>query len=481
MTSEAGLTARNAFLRATQPGAVRESQAVAQALAMLSMQGGDCVNVAVRDLEHAIAKEFPWRESFVLRSQQPRNDEIECWVDTIRWLLQALSEWDSTAPNSNRHVQVLLAAIGTLDIDLEGLSAVSTQFANTNVPEKVKMLLESVEWAPVADSADSTRRFVELSEQVKAGDFEKLRQMLPFLTPSFHSDIWVAINLLWKLQPMELARIVDARDSIMLSLAIAQVLAGDAPLLSLQVENVPFKFMSLQHLQDLERDNPYIDVEMVLTQTLLQVARTEHWRSWLRATYKYPRDGSRESRALASALAELSGTQWDDFISAIGLSTSIVTAKAAADILIQFACRVDPLKAQPMWTLAFHRWNTWNYDQDESDYLGSPKACTLDYPVSMYYANLPPQDRADLERRLTNDVMQVEQEWFTTASELLSQRNRLASRLRLVRHGAALAAGSSPALPPQIQPDDDYSEIRYGYFDVDAMMERMMQQRSTWT
>ncbi|SIT36566.1 hypothetical protein BN2475_90087 [Paraburkholderia ribeironis] len=39
----------------------------------------------------------------------------------------------------------------------------------------------------------------------------------------------------------------------------------------------------------------------------------------------------------------------------------------------------------------------------------------------------------------------VEQRWFNSTSELIAERNRLLSRLRLVSHGRKLASGNLPS------------------------------------
>lgn len=85
----------------------------------------------------------------------------------------------------------------------------------------------------------------------------------------------------------------------------------------------------------------------------------------------------------------------------------------------------------------------------------------------MYYASLQIHDRLAEESKLQEAIETVEQEWFNSATELVTERNRLKSRLRLVQHGIALANGSDQALPPPIQPDADlYVQARYHYRDI---------------
>lgn len=120
-----------------------------------------------------------------------------------------------------------------------------------------------------------------------------------------------------------------------------------------------------------------------------------------------------------------------------------------------------------MWVAAFERWDAWDYGRHEPlFFLGSPRVCALDFPVAMYYSHMPVEERSALERELQGAIAYVERGWFSSEVELCTERNRLASRLRLVRHGSALAAGDANALPPPIRPDSEYAEVRYGYFEV---------------
>ena len=174
---------------------------------------------------------------------------------------------------------------------------------------------------------------------------------------------------------------------------------------------------------------------------------------------------------MAEALTQLGEPQWRDFIFALALSKSRGSAEAVADILTHVARKLGSAKAQPIWLMAFERWNAWDYGRGEEHFhLSSPQICAFDFPVAMYYALMPRAERDALELELQHAIVHVEQQWFSSESELCTERNRLASRLRLVRHGSALAAGDADALPPPVQPDSEYAEVRYRYHDVNEAL-----------
>lgn len=472
MTPDASFLARDIFLQAVQPGSSHEPAAVAAVLAKLQAEGdGMLLNVGA--LEDALDEEFPWRNQLVFQSRQPQSDELAAWTDAIRWLLQSLLDADMHAEGSSRLLQVLLTAIGTLDVGGEGLDTVSDRLAGTHVSTGIISILQRVGQIPEGLDAYSKELLQELPGQVKAGNIKMLRQAQRSFQPRFHSDIWTAIFLLWKLEPSKLAHLLNTRDSILLSMMVCMVLDANAPLLALQVESLTFKFISLSWLERLRGAYAEVNPLNILEQLLLQVAGTPQWKGWLQATYEYPNSGSEDSRALAEVLSNLAEPQWRDFIFALAPSTSWSSAQAVANILTHVIGKLGCVKTQPIWSAAFERWNAWDYGKSEGHFfLGSPQVCVFDFPLAMYYAQVSPVERDALERELQNAIVHIEQQWFTSESALCSERNRLASRLRLVRYGSAVAAGGTDALPPPVQPDSEYAEVRYRYRDVNATFQR---------
>jgi hypothetical protein len=469
MNLNASSLARDTFLQAVQPGPVREAAAV---LAKLQAEG-DGVLLNVGELENALDTEFPWRNQLVFQSRQPESDELDAWTQAIRWLMQSLLETDMSAKGSVRRLQVLLTALGALDVGHEGLNAVSDCFSGTRVPTGIISMLQRVEQIPEGLDARSKACLQELSDQVKNGNFKLLEQAQQVIQPLFRSDSRTALFLLWKLEPAELAHLINTQDSILLAKVVCMVLDADAPLFALQVENVTFKFISLSWLERLKSTSPEVNILGVLEQLLLQVAKTPYWKGWLHARYEHPVAGSQDSRALAEALTKLAEAQWRDFIFALALSELPGSAQAVADILTHVACKLNSVRAQSIWSDAFERWNAWDYGRGEGHFfLSTPQVCVFDFPVAMYYAHMSSAERDTLERDLQNAIVHIEQQWFTSESELCTERNRLASRLRLIRHGSALAAGEEIAPPPPVQPDSEYAKVRYRYHDVNATLVR---------
>lgn len=473
MNPDAPALARDTFLQAVRPGPTHELATVVAVLAELEDQA-DGGQFNVGNFTEALDAEFPWRNQLIFHSRYLGSEELEAWIQAVRWLMQSLLAADMDMVGAAPRVHVLLTALGALDVEHEGLAAVSDHFAGSHVTACIVSLLQTLRQVPEGLDARTKELLRELPDEVKAGNFKILKRAQRVFQPSYQSDIWTCIFLLWKLKPTELASLINSRDNILFDVLVCCVLDAKAPQFALQVESVTFKFISLSWHERMKRIAPESEAPGVLVLLLLQVANTPHWKGWLQATSEYPTAGSEHSRALAEALTQLAEPQWKDFIYALALSTLRGSAEAVADILTHVAHELGSAKAQPIWLVAFERWNSWDYGRCEEGlfYLGSPQVCAFDFPVAMYYSHMPAAERSALERELQDAIFHVEQRWFSSESELSTERNRLASRLRLARHGSALAAGGVDTLPAPVQPDSEYAEVRYGYHDVHAALAR---------
>ncbi|WP_150427381.1 hypothetical protein [Dechloromonas sp. CZR5] len=235
------------------------------------------------------------------------------------------------------------------------------------------------------------------------------------------------------------------------------------------VNNHVFKFVSVANFWRDRSAGQLQSSQSILQALFLQVAQSAaDWAAWMQALFKFPGNNSFMDAALATVLQQLSQEHWLAFFQALSLGYSHRAAAPVANILIPFANSANSGEKASIWASAYKVWSDWSYSQYESNSaMFAPAACALDFPVAMYYASLPRDERLAEESSLLEAIETVEQKWFNSVTDLVTERNRLKSRLRLVQHGIELANGSNQALPPPIQPDADlYAQIRYHYHDV---------------
>lgn len=457
------------FQAALTPGVSAAPVALSQLLTQLSTDSQPQAFDA-EPIGHSTGDEFPFLPYMYAMGTPPDDAASAAWEAAIRWLLTALRNWDASDGNSLNKLRAMLSAITALDANLAGLSGVATQVASTQLIAGLRHFIESSDVGP----GFNERRFPELRQQIEAlassGNLEQLWQMVPHMNAFPPPDFWTAVVFMFNAEPAELAAIIERRNDVLFSLIICSVLGTQAIVLASRVNNLVFKFVSVANSWQDRSAGPSQSTQSTLQALLLQVAQTSaaDWTAWMQALFKAPGHNPYLDAALGSVLQQLSQAHWTAFFKALSLNYSHRAAAPVANILAPFANSTNAAGKTLMWATAHQVWSDWSYGKHEGDSaMFAPAACALDFPVAMYYASMQSDERSAEESKLHEAIETVEQEWFNSVTELVTERNRLKSRLRLVQHGTVLANGSDQALPPPIQPDEDhYAETRYHYHDV---------------
>lgn len=391
------------------------------------------------------------------------------------WALQELEALAPAPPHGVYRLQIVLTTLL--------MSSPSGRDATVVVPQEMARppLLDSLEMLLKATDTGIQSHRHPLGEHQwreeslaagRNGDYSKLGNLIRHLEMELSPDVHLAVMLLKRFAPERLARHIEERQDLFFSVAVRDALTEDAPKFALSVNDVTFKFVCASPLADARVANAPDGSVDVIRELLLQVAHTDLWHAWLLDFAHYPQAETVAEKALSEALTQLAPLHWSAFVDAVELWTYAGTAGPVANILVPFLHALGNMKSADMWRLAFERWDKWDYGHDEKNkHLSAPSGCSFDFPVAMHYSLLPLEEAQAEEARLLEGIESVEQKWFTDLSELVTYRNRLASRLRLVQHGFAIRnsppGGASP-LPPCIEPDSEFAEVRYRFFDVSA-------------
>lgn len=118
---------KDIFEKAAQPGPVREPAAVAAALAKLASEG-EIPSVDMTTLEDALDTEYPcgvisWYSSLASLAQMSG-----VWAQAVRWLLNEIVATRTDSDRDTIRFQIMLAALGILDVGGEGVGAVIDRF-----------------------------------------------------------------------------------------------------------------------------------------------------------------------------------------------------------------------------------------------------------------------------------------------------------------------------------------------------------------
>ena len=468
MSRQPSQVARELFLAAVVDGPVDMPAAVQQMLQELSLNATLSLDTA--DLAEQVAEQLSIFGALYSAGSLD-VEQADRRVSALRWVLQELRSWTPEVAQPWRRLRTLLAVLAVFDAANAGVSVLlqQEQLKASLFIDGLRRILEDAEAQQVRPNNGGGSWWSEVQAAGRDGDYGQLKTLTYRLDLNFQPDTRLAIYLLWRIQPDLLAELISRKQDVLFSYAVCNVLGDLAPELALGVDDITFKFFSVAVVSDVQPEHSLVGTVEVFCELLLQVARTNHWHSWLQAYYKHLRGNTVSEQALSISLGHLEARHWADFISAVRLWTLRGAAESMANILVPFHQAVGDLTtAKDMWFLAFQRWSQWDYGHEESGmHMFSPAACSFDFPVAMYYAHLPPEEVAVEEAKLIEALASVEQQWFSSSSDLITHRNRLLSRLRLVCHGKALASGTTKeALPVPIQPDGEYAASRYHYFDV---------------
>lgn len=469
MMMDAQDLARQTFQAALNEDSPISPKSLTKFLAQMAAGTNPYSVLIVEALEQELEEEFPFLRLLINGGIVPDGASIKRWQCAVCWILHALCDWEASSGNTLDSLRILLVAVHLLDVHSAGLESVATQVAthSSRLKDGLGQLIEASKVAPhrfgqYQGEAEFRDLFRSLTQQ---GNYEQAQYLLQNLMPDPQSDLSAAIVLQWKLEPERLATVVVANDDVLFSLFVCFALQDSIAQFALLVSLVSFKFVSISFLLNTSiRRTTLPECEDVVRQILLQVAKTSYWSAWMQTLFKYPDSNSVMGRALAKALVGLEEQHWEDFIGALSLDYSRGTADSVANILAAFANDIGEKKASLMWRIAFQAWDDWNYAKsEEKAYLFAPNACALDYPVVMYYTQLPTPELCKKEAELKQEVKTVEQQWFSSLSDLITERNRLLSRLRLVQQALAIVSGAATrGLPPPVQPSEDlYARVRY--------------------
>ncbi|HEM7890659.1 hypothetical protein [Burkholderia cepacia] len=463
--------AREVFAAACDAGRSEMPTGTAQFIKHLD-NGGQCAPDTLDNLGQQLVAQFPFLRHRSLVGAQCDESARAKWEAGVRAVLERLRRWTPSNPHAFEELSTLLYTIDALGLDSADVQNVAAQLRNEALADGLYHFICGAEvnsFLPGHDRVPNAAQ--EIKTAAAQGNFLKISHILPHIMPEPRVALWSAVRLLWRLDPAKLAEAVTIKDSVFLALLVRFALQDEFPALALLVPIMWLKYVSVDDMESAHRrastTHNWADL---LRQLLLQVADTAAWSGWMDALLRAPYSGSLICIAVPKALASLQKPHWTAFISAVHLSFSKRSADPMAGIMAALASEVGDAAASSLWSMCFDRWNDWNYGKSEQQvYLFAPAACAFDYPVAMYYSKMPSHERDELEAALTLAVDTIEQQWFSSATDLITERNRLLCRLRLVVHGRMLASGEADLLPPVIQPPDAYTSVRYSYFDTQAL------------
>ncbi len=459
---------RQTFRLALQSGSFAPVESLNQFLANEKLSEVGIHPADLKSLIEAVHAEFPFLRAEAQCEEKPNDENSVKWCEATRSVLRDLNLWEPGGIAQLNRLRATLAVSQALGIGVAGFLSVSTEIVGNNL---IRGLLDLIDQAQIGPFGGHSRRVPDLKEKLKRAeqirDYRGLESWAQGIGPDLQEDAIAAIAILHQLVPDVLAEAIATKDDPVFSMLVAFVLGDEMIRFAAKVPLVSFKYLSTCRqlaLVRLSRESPGWSEDF--QQLLLQVANTPDWDAWMVSLFSAPSGGVTDD-ALAITLAKLDETHWRGFIKSLHLRHSSRETYPVANIMVRFSDLAGPAKASVMWSIAFEEWNKWDYINDGNvRFMDEPAACAIDYPVIMYYVHSKSVDLTAELAKLAREVDFLEERWFESVSDLVTERNRLLSRRRLVQHAYEIVQESSAAsLLPQAykHSDTDFVRVRYLY------------------
>lgn len=451
-----------------------EPAAIAKALALINELSELPKKFDVAAFEDEIDSALWWGED---AGSPGEENQLKQRANAQHWAMRELAAFSPVHPLAEYQLQIILT---TLSVSFRSDRAVMDQLphemARAPLVDSLVKLMERATMDVGRRGADE-RHWREVAVSAgRNGNYQSLGNLIRHLEVRSTADIRLATILLKELNPARLADCIAAKKDVFFSVAVRDALYEDAAEFALSVTDITFKFVCVSLLADKRVEDARGGEVEAVRALVLQVAQTDLWRNWISEFAHYPNGDTVGESALSAALSQMKANRWQDFIDAIELWNLPSTALAVTKILLPFFQALKEEASAPMWQLAFERWDRWDYGSTEPDkYLLSPESCSLDFPVLIHYATIPLHETEAEEARLREFISTIEQRWFVDLLSLASSRNRAVSRLRLVQHGLTIRSHGTEvvnALPPPIEPKNEFERVRYRYFDPHTVNRR---------
>jgi|SRR5271155_2588850 len=410
------------------------------------------------------------------------------WVALLRWLLRELREWRAAADPGNRALVTMFVVAQANDWDDAFWQQVPEDIGNnTDLVHRLKSLLGSfstgratrggvaapiweVEAVEAFDVADREGDWVGIGSRLRL--FE--HQLVPNIA------LVQPARCLYRCGISHLLDAVANLHQTVIALQLASALRIDRRLgVAVASSNSYIEFAGVYQTisgRHAARELSPSD-EQTLKDVLLKVAADEpRWRAWMQLLNAYPVRYPTLQGPLGAALAEAREAAIDAYVNAIVLSLKSVKPPAPdpnrqciASCLRRFRTSAPPDKRATLWTKAYERWSTWDFDRaNPQTYLSNVSRSDLDYAIVAFAAECKnDSDRGEAHKNVIEELNVLENDWYVSSMDITSRFHRALSRFQPYAHAAfALANGvdwltDAKVYCPFMPSDNEYFAMKY--------------------
>ena len=435
----------------------------------------DKANWIFSGLEEAAGFINIWRVSGL----QPKQADCDRWTQLFRWLIQGLLSWRRDQDPTYHNLTALFVVAQYCYFENGLWEALPPDVGgNIDLLDSVTKLIASLSCEFKTHNAQAVPIWEqEAIDQFQAADAK---------------ENWLGVDELWNsIEPAMIAHALQGqlirylghfnRDKLgeatrhvaqfTVAMHIANALAPSERLeVGLATTNSRLKFACVYSIWHLQRQRTLNSKERdLLSSLLLQItANNINWLKWMAVFNRHPLRYPGLQPALGRALAVACESALQSYIDSIKLSLDRQGSRdTVAVCLAEFRAIATQRQQQLLWTMAFCRWSSWNFDEANPEQHAFQIGWSeLDYAVVSYAVDcLDAGARAQAQKDIFDRLSVLDNQWHDSVTDCITAFNRLLSALQPYAHAATVAANgrttSQDLLPLKLYLPSEVQNNRY--------------------
>lgn len=388
-------------------------------------------------------------------------ENLPRYVSLLRWLTRELRQWHRT---TDEHFRAFVAAVVTaqaFDSDNSLWQHLPDDIGeNPDLIDFLKALV--AHFTADIDLIRGSRRNAEIEalarfKQADAdGDWVGIMELwtqlrdAPFLTDTLQTQAvrflcrYAMDGLVQALANLhQTAVVMQIAGALAIEQSLRVALASDNPYVQLAV--VHRTVAGPRHPRD-RSSQLTPSGQHLLSELLLRVAGDgPRWQAWMQIFNKYPVRFPLLQASLGIALAKAPAAAVGPYVNAIWLYAKPAQPdpgrRCVADCLRAFRAHAPIDRRKALWTAAHTRWSAWNFNgADPNTHIFSINWCDLDYALVGYACEcMDDAVRKNAIETIRKDLETIDNRWHPSLTDIITNWNRLLSRLQPYALASAVA------------------------------------------
>jgi hypothetical protein len=399
----------------------------------------------------ALSQDAPGSEKFCIAAATLTDQERAAATRLLQWAIRELFTWSARSDPERRALGAIFAIFQRFGMRGEHWDALPVGLAtNTELRDTIVELIgkTKVEISLGPGRIDTRKRALlnEIVTADKEQNWVEVARYWDTVSGFLHSPLLFSqgSSFLARYFPDELLCVVDAVSQTTVAWLIAKVLTADVRFeLARRSTSERFAFASMLAVGMARNASIPQHASADLIQILIRIGgKAARWKAWMKLFNEYPSRYAWLQLSLGAALANLSAVAIKEYVDSIHLSllpwnplpfrglAYPDSRSCVGHCLTEFQKAASEPLRKTLWSMAYEHWKKWDFGTPD-EILVQPCRSALDYALAgNSQDNLTHEERQNAIESARDQIIDLENKWFSSVTEILSERNRIISRIQ---------------------------------------------------